>query len=117
MALKAVAAMVAEGVEWSQLVTDFNDGFQLESFAVHAGTHIIEQHAHKSVHSRTITLIRTERLVYGAMHVSKYAHRNAPTRMRACLITKHLSLPPFNSASTISRMMCVFSIAIAVGLL
>ena len=34
VALKAVAAMVADGLSWRQLLVDFHDGFQLESFAV-----------------------------------------------------------------------------------
>ena len=34
MALKAVAAMVAGGVDWSELLADFEDGFQLEAFVV-----------------------------------------------------------------------------------
>ena len=37
MALKAVAAMVADGLEWEQLLADFHDGYQLELFVVGAG--------------------------------------------------------------------------------
>ena len=48
VALKAVAAMVAEGVKWSQLLNDFHDGFQLESFAVHVPTW---SRAHAATHS------------------------------------------------------------------
>ena len=47
VALKAVAAMVAEGLDWRHLLADFKDGFQLEFFK--ACTHApANEYAHRN---------------------------------------------------------------------